>query len=440
MEQKKQNGFSSKVGLILAAAGSAVGLGNIWKFPYVAGENGGGAFLIVYLICVLLFGLPLLMSEFIIGKTSQKPTISAFSTISGSKGWLWLGGWCVLAVTLMMGFYFVVTGWCFNYLFESVTNSFATMDTAGFSAHFDAISSSKPRMLLCGLIPVLLTGTVLWFDVNKGIERLSKILMPMLLLIMFLMAVRVLMLEGSSAGMRFLFRFEWSQITPEMIMKAAGQCFFSLSLGLGLLITYGAYMPSVQDITSTSLQIVVLDTLVAVLAGIIIFPAVFAFGFNPAEGPELVFEVLPAVLQKMSLSWLSSVLFFTLLCIAALTSTISLMEVVVASICEVSGGRLNRHQSVLITGGIVSVLMALCIFFPQVFTWTDILETTILLPVGALGVSLFVGWFMPMKNKDLVPRSDKRWKTLMRPFLVFALRWIVPAAIILIFLNGQGVF
>ena len=208
MEQKKQNGFSSKVGLILAAAGSAVGLGNIWKFPYVAGENGGGAFLIVYLICVLLLGLPILMSEFIIGKTSKKPTISAFSTISGSKGWLWLGGWCVLAVTLMMGFYFVVTGWCFNYLFESVMNTFASMDTAGFSAHFDAVSSSKPRMLLCGLIPVLLTGTVLWFDVNKGIERLSKILMPMLLLIMFLMAVRVLMLEGSSAGMRFLFRFE----------------------------------------------------------------------------------------------------------------------------------------------------------------------------------------------------------------------------------------
>ena len=452
MEQKKKTGFSSKVGLILAAAGSAVGLGNIWKFPYVAGENGGGAFLIVYLLCVAAFGLPLLMTEFFIGKKSGKSAYGAFQEVSGSKGWQWLSWWFIISVYTIMGFYFVVTGWCVNYLIEAITNAYAGLDTAGLTAHFGSTISDTPRMIVLSLVPVALTAIVLWFDVNKGIERLSKILMPMLLIMLLMMAGRVLMLDGSDIGMRFLFQIDFSRITPEVVMKAAGQCFFSLSVGLGLLITYGAYMPKTQDVTKSSIQVIVVDTLVAVLAGIIIFPAVFSFGFNPAEGPELVFVVLPAVLQQMSFAWLSGVLFFSLLFIAALTSTIALMEVAVAGMCEASHNRLNRHQSVCIVSAIVALLIVLCVvsmtgacpwlsvFGRNLFDLSDALVTTILMPVGALCMSLFVGWFLPMQDRDLIPYSQKRVKRWLRPLFVFALRWVVPIAILIIFLNGLGVF
>lgn len=454
MEQDTLNktGFSSKVGVILAAAGSAVGLGNIWKFPYVAGENGGGAFLIVYILCVLVFGLPLLLTEFIIGKQSGKSAFSAFRTLSGNNRWQWLSWWTIITVYILMGFYFVVTGWCGNYLVEAATNAYAGLDAGGLLTHFHATVSSTPRMMLFGVLPVLMTAAVLWFDVNKGIERISKILMPMLLVMMVLMAIRALLLPGSGEGLRFLFHIDFSQITPEVVMMAVGQCFFSLSVGVGALIIYGAYMPKTQDATMTSMQVIVLDTLVALLAGVIIFPAVFAFGFDPQEGPELVFVVLPAVLQQMSFSWLSGVLFFLLLLIAALTSTISLMEVAVAAMCEAGKGKLSRHHSVLIVTGLTIVMVALCVLSMtgawsaltimgrNLFDCFDKLTTTVMMPLGALSMSLFVGWFMPLKDIELVPQSAKPWKHAMRPVLIFALRWIVPIAILLIFINGLGVF
>lgn len=435
----KKTGFSSKVGVILAAAGSAVGLGNIWKFPYVAGENGGGAFLVVYLICVLLFGMPLLMTEFLIGKNSGKSAFSAFSTITGSKKWQWLGWLCIITTYTLMGFYFVVTGWCLNYLFEAITGAYMGLDTTALSAHFTSTVSNPWKMITYGVIPVLLTALVLWFDVNKGIEKLSKVLMPFLLVMMVVMAIRVSFLEGSVAGVHFLFDFDFSKITPDVIMMAAGQCFFSLSVGIGALVTYGAYMPKIQDTTSTSVQVIVLDTLVALLAGLIIFPAVFSFGFNPQEGSQLVFVVLPAIFQQMSFAWLSGVLFFLLLFIAALTSTISLMEVAVASICEASHNKLNRHQSVLMVSGITIVLVVLCVLSPSIFDLFDNLVTTILMPLGALSMSVFVGWFVSGKDKDLVPHREDHWKRWLRPFFIFSLRWIVPVLILIILLNGLGI-
>ena len=451
-EQGSSTGFSSKLGVILAAAGSAIGLGNIWKFPYVAGENGGGAFLIVYLICVLVFGMPLLMTEFLIGKNSRKSAYSAFRVISGNNRWQWLSWWTILAVYVLMGFYFVVTGWCVNYLYEAITNGYAGLDAAGLSQHFDRTISNPLRMVGCGLIPIVLTAAILWFDVNKGIERLSKILMPLLFVMMIGMAIYVLTFDGSGEGLRFLFKVDFSHISPKVVMMAVGQCFFSLSVGIGALITYGAYMPKVQDATSTSLQVIILDTFVAVLAGMIIFPAVFAFGVDPQEGPELVFVVLPAVFQRMSFGWISGVVFFLLLFIAALTSTISIMEVAVVSLREMSHDKLTRHQSVLIVTAIASVLMTLCvlsmtgslnwlkIFGHNLFECSDTLVTNIMMPLGALCMSLFVGWIMPKRGIEIVPNSSKHWKQWLRPALVFALRWLVPAAILLIFLNGIGIF
>lgn len=439
MAEQKRTGFSSKIGLIMAAAGGAVGLGNIWKFPYIAGENGGSAFLIVYLVCVALFGLPLLMTEFLIGKRSGKSAYGAFRTLSGNNRWQWLGWLCMLTALVIMGFYFVVTGWCFSYLIEAVNDVFGGFDATAMTAHFQKIISNKPRMLLFSILPVALTGAVLWFDVNKGIERLSKILMPLLLLMMVLMAGRVLMLDGSNIGMQFFFQADFTKITPHVIMEAMGQCFFSLSIGMGALITYGAYMPKNQNVVATSIQVIVLDTLVALLAGAIIFPAVFAFGFNPAEGPELVFVVLPAVFEQMSFSWFSSVLFFALLCIAAITSTISLMEVAVAFVCEASNNKLNRHKSVLIVSTVVLVMIAVCVLVPQVFTIFDEVSACIMMPIGALGMAIFVGWNLPNPNGKGVLSPAKGAKRVMGKIYINALRWLVPAAIILIFLNSLGI-
>ena len=452
MAQAKNSGFNTKLGVIMAAAGSAIGLGNIWKFPYEAGQHGGGAFLLVYLLCVVVFGMPLLMTELLIGRKAGQSTFSAFRAISGTNRWQWLGWWSALTVFVLTGFYFVVTGWCVDYLYEAVIHSYAGMSTDQLLAHFNANVSNTPKMLICSLLPVLATASILWFGVSKGIERLSKILMPLLLVMMILMTVRVLMLDGSGAGLRFFFAPDFSQITPSTIMTAAGQCFFSLSVGLGLLITYGAYMPANQDATSVSFVVALLDTIVAVFAGVIIFPAVFAFGFDPAEGPELVFVVLPAVFQHMSFAWLSGVFFFFLLFIAALTSTISLMEVIVVSIMELSRGKLNRHHCVLISAAVVCVVVAvyvlsmtgawssLQVFGYNLFELGDMLVTTFMMPLGALAMSLFVGWFMPLQDKDLVPYSQKRYKQWLRPLFVFTLRWVVPIAIVLIFLNGLGVF
>lgn len=412
----------------MAAAGSAVGLGNIWKFPYIAGENGGGAFLIVYLLCVLLFGMPLIMTEFLIGKRSGKSAFGAFRELSGNNRWQWLSWLCMLTSLLIMGFYFVVTGWCFNYLAEAFLHVFRGMTMFDLTAHFTEVSSNIPRMLLFGFIPVFLTAGVLWFDVNKGIERLSKILMPLLLIMMFIMAGRVLMLNNSNIGMQFFFRIDFSKITPTVIMEAMGQCFFSLSIGMGALITYGAYMPKTQNVTRTSVEVIILDTMVALLAGVIIFPAVFAFGFNPAEGPQLVFVVLPAIFEQMNFAWFSSVLFFTLLCIAALTSTISLMEVAVAFLCEATENTkhpLDRRKSVILTSAIVLVLIALCICRGSIFDAFDKLTSCVMMPLGALGMSLFVGWNLPKDGQ--------------KKLFIFFLRFVVPIAILVVFLNSLGV-
>lgn len=425
----------------MAAAGSAVGLGNIWKFPYIAGENGGGAFLVVYLLCVLLFGMPLLITEFLIGKRSGKSAYGAFRALNGNNRWQWLSWLSMSTAILIMGFYFVVTGWCFSYLTEAVMNAFAGLGSQELAEHFTAVTSSTLRMIVFSLLPVLLTAMVLWLDVNKGIERLSKILMPLLLLMMLMMAGRVLMLEGSNTGMRFFFQTDFSKISPQVVMMAMGQCFFSLSIGMGALITYGSYMPKGQNVPGASLQVIILDTLVAILAGVIIFPAVFAFGFNPGEGPELVFVVLPAIFGQMAFSWLSSVLFFGLLCIAALTSTISLMEVVVAFVCEATtdaGHPLNRRKSVCLVSIVAAVLIVLCIVFPAVFSFSDRITACIMMPVAAMGMSIFVGWHVPIDGEKSMlhaPKGVKRWAG---KIYVFVLRWILPVAIILIFLNSLG--
>ena len=448
--------FSSKIGVLLAAAGSAVGLGSIWKFPYVVGENGGGAFIILYVACSLIFGLPLVMNDFLIGKLSGKSAYGAFRTLTGTNRWQWLSWMLLITVTLLSSFYFVVTGWCFYYMVEAAMGAFSGMDAEALTNFFDAFSGDTATMIGSAFVAILLTAAVLWFDVNKGIERLSKILMPLLFLMLIVMAIHMIFMDGGTTGLRFLFEPDFTKLTPKVILEAVGLSFFTLSVGLGILITYGSYMPKEQtltqqsqegDVVSTSIQMIVLVLFVSLLAGMIVFPAVFAFGFSPAEGPQLAFVTLPAVFQHMFSPSLTSVAFFSLMCVAAITSTISLMEVMVAFVHEASADTkrpLNRHQSVIIVSVIQLITNTLCILsMTGSVSWLTIMDknlfdaannltTNILIPIGAMGTSLFTGWFVP-KTRYQGSRTVTYLNLMM-------LRWVVPVVILIIFLESMNVF
>ena len=438
--------FSSKIGVLLAAAGSAVGLGSIWKFPYVTGENGGGAFIILYIVCSMVFGLPLVMNEFLIGKQSGRSAYGAFRALSGSNRWQWFAWINLLSVMFLMSFYFVVTGWCFNYMVDAATNTFSGMDTAALTSYFRSFECDAPRMILYAVIAIILTGSVLWFDVNKGIERLSKILMPILFLMLILMTIHMILLDGGTVGLQFLFQPDFSKITSQVVLEAMGLSFFTLSVGVGALITYGSYMPADQNVASTSIKMILLVIMVSLLAGMVVFPAVFAYGLSPAEGPELTFVTLPNVFQNMFYPTLTSVVFFALMCVAALTSTISMMEVMVAFICDATAEKrwpLNRHQSVLLVGLIQVVANTLCVLSMTghadwlnlmgntLFENSNTLVSNILMPLGAMGMALFSGWF--------VPKARYQGSRVVSLIYLTILRWIVPMAIVIIFLNSLNI-
>ena len=441
-----EKSFSSKIGVLLAAAGSAVGLGSIWKFPYVAGEDGGGAFIILYTVCSLVFGVPLVMNEFLIGKLSGRSAFGAYRALSGTNRWQWFAWTNLITVTIIMSFYFVVTGWCIDYMVEAATNTFSGMDAAGLTAHFKVFESHAPLMTLYAVIAIVLTASVLWFDVNKGIERLSKILMPLLFLILIVLAIHMVFIDGGSTGLRYLFEPDFSKITSKVFLEAMGLSFFTLSVGVGILVTYGGYMPKDQNVTSTSVQMIVLVIIVSLLAGMVVFPAVFAYGFSPSEGPELTFVTLPAVFQHMFSPTLVSVSFFALMCVAAITSTISMMEVMVAFVHEATAGTkmpLNRHQSVVVVAVVQAITNTLCILSMtghadwltvmglNLFDSANAFVTDFLIPIGALVTALFTGWFVPKARYQ-----GSRVGTFL--YLV-VLRWLVPIAIIIIFLNSLNI-
>lgn len=430
----------------MAAAGSAVGLGSIWKFPYIVGENGGGAFIILYIVCSMIFGLPLVMNEFLVGKLSGKSAYGAFRALSGSGRWQWFAWLTMVSVMLLMSFYFVVTGWCFFYLVEAASNTFANMDSQALMTYFRTFERHAPLMTIYAIIAIVLTASVLWFDVNKGIERLSKILMPLLFLMLILMAFHMVFLDGGTTGLRFLFEPDFSKLTPKVILEAVGLSFFTLSLGIGALITYGGYMPKEQNVTTTSIQMIVLVIVVSLLSGMIVFPAVFAYGFSPTEGPELTFVTLPAVFQHMFSPTLTSVSFFALMCVAALTSTISMMEVIVAFVCEATAETkrpLNRHQSVILVAAIQIVTNTLCILSMtgsvswltvmgnNLFDAANNIVTDVLIPIGALGMAVFTGWF--------VPKARYQGSRVASFIYLVILRWLVPIALIIIFLNSAKI-
>ncbi|MBP5318842.1 MAG: sodium-dependent transporter, partial [Paludibacteraceae bacterium] len=344
--------FTSRLGVILATAGSAVGLGNVWRFPYEAGSNGGGSFLLLYLLFVLLLGVPVILAEFIVGRRSQRNASAAFQFLAPGKAWHWVGKLGVLTGLLIVGYYSVVTGWTFAYLARSLAGGLSA--GTDFQSLFERMTSATWAPIGWMLLVMFVSHFIVRRGVSDGIEKASKVLMPVLLVVLLIMAVHSCMLEGAADGLRFLFYPDFGKLTPLVMLKALGQAFFSLSLGMGCLITYSSYYKKDIALQQSAFQIALLDTLVAVIAGIIIFPAVFTFGVEPEAGPGLVFKVLPEVFTQMHFPWLWSSLFYLLLSIAALTSLISLHEVVTAYISET--WNVSRRWASWTVVGVVIVL------------------------------------------------------------------------------------
>lgn len=452
MAQQREH-WGSKIGFILAAAGSAIGLGNIWKFPYITGENGGAAFIFVYLICIALIGLPVLVAEILIGRTTEKNPVGAFKKLSGSNFWSAIGGLGVITGFLILSYYAVVAGWSFGYIVEAIKGSFFEFEEATeASGHFGGLVSSVWWILGFHLAFMLICIFIVYAGVQKGIERGSKILMPALLILLIVLMIRGITLPGAGEGLEFLFNPDWSKINAMTILSALGHAFFTLSLGMGAMMTYGSYMSKKDNLPSAAVQIVILDTLIALIAGTMIFTAVFATGQNPASGPGLIFHTIPVVFTKMPGGYFFSILFFILLTIAAITSAISLLEVITAYFVDEMGWA--RHRVVVIFGlvtflvGVPSSLSFnamsdVTIFGLTVFDLVDYISANILLPLGGLFIAVFVAWVWGLNNAvtNLKEGAEKmfqkhQWRISIWKFLV---RYVAPILIFLVFLNSLGV-
>ena len=306
---KERNNFGSKIGIVLATAGSAVGLGNIWRFPFMTGENGGAAFILIYIGCILLLGIPGMISEFIVGRHAATNAVSAYGKLASGKGWKIIGVLGIVSATIILGFYSVVAGWCLQYLYASVAGQL-NGDSAYVSNYFAAFSGSVAMPIVWGLVFILLTHLVVIRGVRNGIEKASKLFMPILFVLLLIIVIASCLLPGAGRGIEFLFKPDFSKVDSGVFLSALGQAFFSLSLGMGAIMIYGSYIEEGTNLAKTSIQIALLDTLVAVLAGLVVFPAVFSFGIDPAAGPQLVFITLPTVFAQMTGGYFFSILFF----------------------------------------------------------------------------------------------------------------------------------
>ncbi len=448
MERESRASFGGRLSAILVAAGSAVGLGNIWRFPYIAGENGGGAFLIIYIGCILLLGIPVLLAEFTVGRHTHLNSVGAYRSLS--KRWSFLGYNSVISSLLILGFYFVVAGWTLEYFSTSVTGVIAEYSSSEINAaRFAEFTTTPLRPVIYTVLFALLTHVVIALGVQKGIERSSKLMMPILFVMLIALAVRSMTMPGGIEGLRFFFEPDFSKVTAKTFLDAMGQAFFSLSIGLGCMITYSSYFNNKTNLQNTAFNVVALDTLVAVLAGLVIFPAVFSVGIEPTSGPSLVFVTLPSIFNTMTFGPFWSALFFLLLILAALTSTISLHEVLTAYLHEERG--LSRKKAawvVTIGTSLLACASSLSlgvwsefkIFGLNIFDSLDFVTANILLPLGGLLTSVFAGWVLDRKILRAEISDHGRLKCRLFGLLVVLLRYICPVLLLWIFLYNLGLF
>lgn len=451
MSQQERAKFGSKMGVILATAGSAIGLGNVWRFPYMAGENGGAAFIVFYILCVVILGLPCMVSEFIIGRHAQANTARAYNKISGSKIWTAVGCLSVLTGFLITSYYAVVSGWCLQYIYASLMGHLDG-DPEYFKQYFANFSSNPIKPIVWTVVILGITHLVIQHGVRDGIERASKMLMPTLFILLLVLVVSSCLLPNAIAGIEFLFKPDFSKVTPDVLLSALGQAFYSMSIGMGCLCTYASYFSRHTNLLKSAVQIGVIDTFVAILAGLMIFPAAFSVGVSPDSGPSLIFITLPNVFQQAFdgmpvVGYVISLAFYALLSLAALTSLISLHEVSTAFFHEEL--RIGRKKAALIVTLSCSVLGAFCslslggyevmsFLGKTLFDIFDFVTGQVFLPVCGFLTCLMVGWYLPHK---LVRDEFTNWGTLRGSLFhvyIFAIKYLCPACILIIFLHQFG--
>lgn len=444
----ERGNFGTKIGVILATAGSAVGLGNIWRFPYMTGQDGGAAFIIVYLVCVLLLGIPGMIAEFIVGRHGAANAATAYARMGGKRSWAALGFVGALTSLIILGFYSVIAGWCLQYLFASIMGNL-NGDAAYVNAYFTKFSSNPVEPLLWTLVFIVLTHLVVVRGVRKGIEKMSNILMPTLFILLLVIVVVSCCLPDAGKGISFLFKPDFSKVTKSVFLDGLGQAFFSLSLGTACLCTYASYFTRQTNLLKSSAQIVGIDTLVAILAGLMIFPAAFSVGVNPDSGPQLIFITLPNVFQQAFspvLGYIIGILFYALLALAALTSTISMHEIGTSLFFEEL--HISRSKGAVIETLIAVVIGMLCslscgavditVFGKSFLNFCDFLTSNILLPLGSFFTCILVGWIAPRK---IVKDEFTNWGTVSQGFYgiwLFFIRFISPVCIAVVFLHQMG--
>lgn len=448
MEPKKETreGFASKIGFIFAAAGSAIGLGNIWRFPWLVGEYGGAAFLVVYLAIVILIGVTMFMGEITLGRYAQRSNVGAFKKVN--KSYSWLGSIGLIAGFMILSFYSVVGGWVIYYFFRAIIG-FGMTDPTLTGQLFGSFITNPILPLIFHTIFMGFTIWICYNGVQSGIEKYSNIMMPALFLIVIILSIRSLMLPGAVEGLKFYLVPDWSKITKETALAALGQVFFSLSLGMGSILTYGSYLNKEENIPQVSIIVPVMDTMVAFFAGIIIFPAVFSYGFEPSSGAGLTFVTLPAVFSEMPMGQLFGAAFFFLLFLAALTSAISLLEPIIAYMIEEHGW--TRKRAALTLGTIIFIVgifaslsngvlsefkIAGKVFFDQL----DWVSNNLLLPLGGMFTALFISWIWGTDNALREVTNEGLLKFDLGVFWAnIMLKYVAPALVFIVFIAGLGI-
>lgn len=449
---KERQGFGSSLGMVLAAAGSAIGVGNIWRFPYITGKYGGAAFLIVYLIMILMIGMPLMLAEMAIGRRGGADASKSFKKLAPGSHWHVSGMIGIIAAFIILGYYSVVAGWALKYVVSSLTGVFDGQSAEAVANIFGSYVSSDISPIIYAFIIMGLTMAIVLKGVSSGIEKASKVLLPVLLIILIILSVRSLTLENAMKGVEFLFKPDFGALfaSKDGILVAMGHAFYSLSLGMGIMVTYGSYMKKDEHLGGAILKISVMDTVVALLAGLVIFPAVFSFGLEPNQGAGLVFVTLPNVFMQMPGGVFFGSLFFLLLTFAAITSTISLLETVVAYFIDSMG--MERKKATLVSGigiSFISVVSSLSmgaalggfqLFGMNLFDLFDYTTANIMLLLCALIEVIYIGWFM--KKEDFMDEitNGGTVRLVTGGFAYMMLKFVIPVFIVILILVNNGIF
>ncbi|WP_125154547.1 sodium-dependent transporter [Clostridium rectalis] len=446
-DSKKREKFSSGLAVFFATLGSAVGLGNIWKFPYLVGNNGGGGFLFIYLLCVFFVGLPILISEFFIGRKARKNFIGAIEYLKPDSIWRNMGLVGIVAVHFIIFFYTCVAGWVYSYIFKSIKGDFNYTSIESTRKIFFHTTIGPVEPLIWQAIVIVIVSSILLMGVKKGIERVTKILMPVLFILIIVCDIKALTLSGAKEGIKFLFNINFSKLNTSSVLMALGLSFFKLSLGMGVMVTYGSYFTEDNNMPSTAVKVILSDTLVSLLAGIAVFPVVFSFNVKPSEGPGLLFMTIPLVFSKMAFGKLLLSIFFILTAIAATTALLSMMEGIIIYYIEERG--YSRKKAVLLNGIVLfmfgalatlsadknSILSNIKILHKGFFDLFDYLASNILAPLGGIFISLFIGYVLKGKDikMELSNNGSLKNKGIVELYY-FAIKYITPILLILVFL------